>query len=87
MIDGQPLACFQPFIDTATGRIAGVEALARMRLDDGRIVAAGEFHEAMLDPKVAYRISGQMLAAVAALSPVSEATVSRREPTAATASL
>ena len=28
MIDGQPLACYQPFIDTATGRIAGVEALA-----------------------------------------------------------
>ena len=27
MIDGLPFAVFQPFIDTATGRIAGVEAL------------------------------------------------------------
>ena len=26
MFDGQPLACYQPFIDTATGRIAGVES-------------------------------------------------------------
>jgi len=28
VIDGLPFAVFQPFIDTATGRIAGVEALA-----------------------------------------------------------
>lgn len=41
MIDGQPLACFQPFIDTATGRIAGVEALGRLRQDDGRLLSVG----------------------------------------------
>lgn len=63
---GRVLPHYQPIIRLDTGELAGVEALARMRLDDGRIVAAGEFHEAMLDPKVAYRISGQMLAAVAA---------------------
>ncbi|KFE56393.1 EAL domain-containing protein [Pseudomonas syringae] len=41
MIDGQPLACFQPFIDTATGRIAGVEALGRLRQSDNRLTSVG----------------------------------------------
>lgn len=41
MIDGQPLACFQPFIDTATGRIAGIEALGRLRQDDGSLQSVG----------------------------------------------
>ena len=41
MIDGQPLACFQPFIDTATGRIAGVEALGRLRQADGQLASVG----------------------------------------------
>ncbi|MFJ4371253.1 EAL domain-containing protein [Pseudomonas japonica] len=37
----QPLACFQPFIDTATGRIAGVEALGRLRREDGQLRSVG----------------------------------------------
>jgi len=37
----QPLACFQPFIDTATGRIAGVEALGRLRQADGELRSIG----------------------------------------------
>jgi len=41
VIDGQPLACFQPFIDTATGRIAGIEALGRLRQDDGSLQSVG----------------------------------------------
>ena len=41
MLDGQPLAVFQPFIDTATGQIAGVEALARLRGADGQLHSAG----------------------------------------------
>ena len=41
MFDGQPLACFQPFIDTATGRIAGVEALGRLRQADGSLQSVG----------------------------------------------
>ncbi|MDB6141664.1 MAG: diguanylate phosphodiesterase [Pseudomonas sp.] len=49
MIDGQPLACFQPFIDTATGRIAGVEALGRLRQSDGRLLSVGPL---FADPKV-----------------------------------
>lgn len=48
MLDGQPLAVFQPFIDTATGQIAGVEALARLRDAQGRLHSAGPL---FADPK------------------------------------
>ncbi len=41
MFDGLPLAWFQPFIDTATGRIAGVEALGRLRQGDGQVQSVG----------------------------------------------
>ncbi|MCK9813890.1 EAL domain-containing protein [Pseudomonas sp. MAFF 302046] len=50
MIDGQPLACFQPFIDTATGRIAGVEALGRLLQADGRMQSVGPL---FAEPKTA----------------------------------
>ena len=48
MFNGRPLAVFQPFIDTATGRIAGVEALARLRGEDGQLRSAGPLFS---DPK------------------------------------
>ncbi|BAP44592.1 diguanylate phosphodiesterase [Pseudomonas sp. StFLB209] len=41
MITGQPIACFQPFIDTATGRIAGIEALGRLRDEQGQLHSVG----------------------------------------------
>lgn len=56
---------YQPIIRLDTAEIVGVEALARMRQDDGRIVTAGEFQEALQDPKIAHRITTQMLASVA----------------------
>ncbi|WP_277052154.1 EAL domain-containing protein [Zestomonas thermotolerans] len=49
MIDGQPVVCFQPFIDTATGLIAGVEALGRIRLPDGQLLSVGPL---FADPKI-----------------------------------
>lgn len=49
LIDGQPIACFQPFIDTATGLIAGVEALGRMRQADGQLLSVGPL---FVDPKI-----------------------------------
>lgn len=63
---GHLVPYYQPVIQLDTGEIRGMEALARLRLDDGRIVAAGEFQDALHDPRLAYRISGQMLAAIAA---------------------
>lgn len=64
--EGRIVAHYQPVIQMGSGAIVGLEALARMRTNDGRFVSASEFHEAMLDPKVAHRITGQMLAAIAA---------------------
>ncbi len=55
MIDGQPLACFQPFIDTATGRIAGVEALGRLRQADGRLQSVGPLFTDPRTPGVTLR--------------------------------
>jgi len=65
LADGRVTAYYQPVIRIDTHEIVGLEALARMRLPDGRIVSAKDFHEAMLDPKVAHRFTGQMLQAVA----------------------
>lgn len=64
--EGRIVAYYQPVIRLDTDEIVGVEALARMRLPDGRIASAGEFRDAMEDPKVAQRVTSQMLAAVAA---------------------
>jgi diguanylate cyclase (GGDEF)-like protein len=66
LTDGRIVAHYQPVIRIDTDEIVGLEALARMRMPDGRIASAGEFQDAMLDPKVAHRITAQMLAAIAA---------------------
>lgn len=55
MIDGQPFACFQPFIDTATGRIAGVEALGRLRQSNGQLRSVGPLFEDPRTPGIALR--------------------------------
>ncbi|BAN47808.1 EAL domain-containing protein [Metapseudomonas resinovorans] len=61
MIDGQPLACFQPFIDTATGLIAGVEALGRLRQADGSLQSVGPlFVDSRLSPALLRRLDRQL---------------------------
>ncbi|WP_341303359.1 EAL domain-containing protein [Pseudomonas sp. TMP25] len=55
MFNGEPFAVFQPFIDTATGRIAGVEALARLRSDDGQLHSAGPLFSDPKTPPTALR--------------------------------
>jgi diguanylate cyclase (GGDEF)-like protein len=64
--DGRMLPHYQPLVRLDSGEIVGLEALARMRTTDDRILAAGAFHEAMSDPRIAYRLTDCMLAAVAA---------------------
>ncbi|PPS62842.1 EAL domain-containing protein [Pseudomonas sp. BRM28] len=49
MYDGHPLACYQPFIDTATGRIAGIEALGRLVQADGQLRSVGPL---FIDPQM-----------------------------------
>lgn len=61
MINGQPLASFQPFIDTATGRIAGVEALGRLRQEDGRLLSVGPlFTDPKVSPSILRRLDRQI---------------------------
>ena len=66
LIEGRMLPHYQPVVRLGTGAIIAIEALARMRMPDERIVAAGAFHEALADPRIAYRLTGQMMAQVAA---------------------
>lgn len=50
MIDGQVVVTFQPFIDTATGCVAGVEALGRLKQANGELHSVGPL---FVDPKIA----------------------------------
>ena len=65
IFEGRMLPHYQPIVRLDTGEIIGLEALARMRRPDGRIVSAAEFHEALSDPRIAYQLTGQMLDQVA----------------------
>jgi diguanylate cyclase (GGDEF)-like protein len=58
-------AHFQPVIELATGHIMGFESLCRMRMPDGRLIAAAHFHEAMKDAHVAIEITERMLQRIA----------------------
>ncbi len=61
VIEGQPVACFQPFIDTATGRIAGVEALGRLRQADGSLRSVGPlFTDPRVSPSALRRLDRQI---------------------------
>jgi diguanylate cyclase (GGDEF)-like protein len=58
-------AHFQPVIELATGRIMGFESLCRMKMPDGRLIAAAHFHEAMKDAHVAIHVTDRMLERIA----------------------
>ncbi len=56
---------YQPVVNLDTREIIGVEALCRLRSGD-RVVAAGEFFDALSDGRIASEITTRMLAQVAA---------------------
>lgn len=62
---GTVVAYYQPLVRIDTREVVGLEALARIRCHDGEIVTAGEFHAALSDPNVAFRLTGEMLKQVA----------------------
>lgn len=60
------LVHYQPQVRLDSGGIVGLEALARMRLADGRVLPAMQFFPAFADHAVAHRLTDRMLAHVAA---------------------
>ncbi|MFM7349574.1 MAG: putative bifunctional diguanylate cyclase/phosphodiesterase, partial [Erythrobacter sp.] len=66
---GRALAAYQPIVELATGRVVSVEALLRLRDEDGRLLAASEFFSALLDPELSRRVSRVMLDQVVADGP------------------
>lgn len=65
LAENRILAYYQPIVRLDSAEVVGLEALARMRMPDGRIASAGEFHAALADPRIAWQMTGQMLTQVA----------------------
>jgi diguanylate cyclase (GGDEF)-like protein len=63
--DEQVRVHYQAIHDLNTRKIIALEALARIDVGDGQVLAAGEFAEAFTDPAVAYRLTDVVLAEVA----------------------
>jgi diguanylate cyclase (GGDEF)-like protein len=66
---GRALAAYQPIVELATGRVISVEALLRLRGEDGSIIAASEVFSALLDPELSRQVSWVMLDQVVADGP------------------
>jgi diguanylate cyclase (GGDEF)-like protein len=64
--EGRIVAHYQPVVRLDTKEITGIEALARLATDDGGVIAAGYFQDALKEPRVARRLTDQMLKQVAA---------------------
>ncbi|WP_137042669.1 bifunctional diguanylate cyclase/phosphodiesterase [Pseudolabrys sp. FHR47] len=63
--ESRVLPFYQPLVTLSDGTILGFEALARIRMDNGAIVSAGQFQAALSDPSIAFRLTDQMLGHIA----------------------
>ncbi len=66
LVEERVQAYYQPIVSLETGRIFGVEALARMITPAGHVVSAGSFSQALTDPRIASLLTDRMLGQVAA---------------------
>lgn len=64
--EGRVFAHFQPVVCIRRARIVGVEALARIRTDEGEIISAGSFAMGLTDSKNAFRLASCMVEQIAA---------------------
>lgn len=58
-------AWYQPICRLDTHQFVGTEALARIRLADGTVLAAGHFHEGTKDARLAGELTRQMIQCIA----------------------
>jgi predicted signal transduction protein with EAL and GGDEF domain len=58
---GRATAAYQPIVELASGCVVSVEALLRLKDEDGSIIAASEIFSALLDPELSRRVSRVML--------------------------
>jgi diguanylate cyclase (GGDEF)-like protein len=65
LAEGRVEAWYQPICRLDTLEMVGTEALARIRLPDGTILAAGDFHAATKDAHLARELTRQMIQCVA----------------------
>ncbi|MGJ3265512.1 MAG: putative bifunctional diguanylate cyclase/phosphodiesterase [Salinarimonas sp.] len=65
LADERMTTWLQPIVDLSDGRIVAMEALARMRREDGTVVSAGSFQAALDDAAIACAITDATLARVA----------------------
>ena len=63
--DGRVIPFYQPMIKLETAEIVGLEALARVRMPDGRILPARDFQDAFGEPRLAQMITDAMLNGIA----------------------
>jgi len=67
--EGRAMAAYQPIVDLESGAIVSVEALLRLRDEDGRLLSASDIFAALLDPELSRRVSRVMLDSVVADGP------------------
>ncbi len=61
-LDGRrAMAAYQPIVELASGQVVSVEALLRIRDEQGRLLEASEVFAALLDPELSRRVSRVML--------------------------
>jgi diguanylate cyclase (GGDEF)-like protein/PAS domain S-box-containing protein len=61
---GRAVAAYQPIVELASGRIVSLEALLRLKDEDGSLISASEIFSALLDSELSRRVSRVMLDSV-----------------------